>query len=164
MQWRAAAGDGGVTGPADDDRAAEVAHAAARGVVGAMAMSGMRTLTVALGLVGQTPPEAIAKQRARGLLRRVPRKRRKGVIELLHWAYGGGGGAAFGMLPDSVRLRPWAGPAYGLVTWLGFEFALAPALGLRQSRRLRPLERLAFAADHLLYGFVLSEGRRRPQD
>ena len=153
-----------VTEPAEDSRAAEVAHAAARGVVGAMAMSGMRTLTVALGLVGQTPPEAIAKQRAPGLLRLVPRKRRKGTIELLHWGYGAAGGAAFGALPDSVRLRPWAGPAYGLVTWIGFELALAPALGLKQAAKVRPLERLALAADHLLYGLVLSEGRRRPQD
>jgi hypothetical protein len=37
-------------------------------------------------------------------------------------------------------------------------------LGLTQAKRLRPAERSALAADHLLYGFVLSEMRRRPQE
>jgi hypothetical protein len=128
-----------------------------------MAMSGMRALTVDLGIVGQTPPEAILKQRARGLLRRVPRGRRRAAIELVHWTYGAAGGAAFAALPESLRRRGWAGPIYGLATWIGFEVGLAPALGLSQATKPRPLERLALAGDHLLYGFVLSETRRRPQ-
>ena len=68
------------------------------------------------------------------------------------------------MLPDRVRRRRWAGPAYGLGVWLGFELGLAPALGLKQARQVRPLERCALAADHLLYGFVLSEMRARPSE
>ena len=55
------------------------------------------------------------------------------------------------------------GPIYGLVVWLGFELGVAPALGLSQSKRLRPVERLTLAADHLLYGLVLSEPRRAEQ-
>jgi hypothetical protein len=69
----------------------------------------------------------------------------------------------FGALPETVRRRPWAGPAYGLVVWLGFELAIAPVLGLSQAKRERPVDRLALAADHVLYGLVLSEMRRRPQ-
>lgn len=129
-----------------------------------MAMTGMRMLTVHVGLVRQTPPDAIAKQRAQGLMARIPRKRRRAAVELAHWSYGGMGGAIFGALPDSLRRRAWAGPAYGVATWLGFELALAPMLGLKQARRLRLVERAALAADHLLYGLVLSEGRRRPQE
>jgi hypothetical protein len=129
-----------------------------------MAMTGMRMLTVPVGLVRQTPPDAIAKQRAQGLMARIPRKRRRAAVELAHWSYGGMGGAIFGALPDSLRRRAWAGPAYGVATWLGFELALAPTLGLKQARRLRLVERAALAADHLLYGLVLSEGRRRPQE
>jgi hypothetical protein len=45
--------------------------------------------------------------------------------------------------------------------WLGFELGIAPLLGLSQAKRLRLAERGALAADHLLYGLVLSE-RRRP--
>ena len=142
----------------------ELAHAGVRGVIAAMAMSGMRELTQSLGLVEQTPPQAIVKQRAHGWIRLVPRKRRRAVVEALHWGYGGVGGLAFGALPDEVRRKPWAGPAYGLVVWLGFELGLAPLLGLKQAYQVRPIERLTLATDHLLYGFVLSEGRRRPQE
>jgi hypothetical protein len=144
--------------------AAEVAHAAVRGAVGAMAMTGMRTVTVHAGLVDEPPPRAIVRQKSRGLMRLVPRKRRRVAIELMHWAYGAGGGAMFGLLPDGARRRQWAGPAYGLGVWLGFEFGLAPVLGLKQARRVRPVERCALAADHLLYGFVLSEMRARPSE
>src|SRR5262249_50862529 len=135
-----------------------------RGAIAAAAMTGMRVLTVELGLVDEPPPHAIARQRARGLLRRVPRKRRRAAIELAHWGYGAGGGAAIAALPDPLRRRAWSGPAYGLLVWVGFEAGIAPLLGLEQAGRRRPVERAAFAADHLLYGLVLSEFRARPQE
>lgn len=141
----------------------DVAHGGMRGGIAAMAMTGIRTFTVDLGLVDQTPPQAIAKQRAQGLLRRVPRTRRRAAVELAHWGYGAGGGATFALLPEELRRRPWAGPAYGLLLWLGFELGVAPLLGLKQSKRLRVTERAVLAADHVVYGFVLSETRRRPQ-
>jgi hypothetical protein len=141
----------------------EVALAGLRGAIAAMAMSGMRTLTTNLGLVEQSPPRAIVKQKAASMLRRVPRRRRRSAIELAHWGYGAVGGVQFALLPETVRRRPWAGPVYGLALWLGFEAVLAPALGLAQAGKQRPAERAALAADHLLYGLVLSEIRRRPQ-
>ena len=142
----------------------EIAHAGLRGAIAAMAMTGMRAFTVDLGIVEETPPQAIFKQRARGLIRRVPRGRRRAAVELAHWAYGAGGGAAFAVLPARIRRRPWAGPVYGLLVWLGFEVAIAPGLGLKQAQKLRSAERAALAADHLLYGLVLSEIRARPQE
>jgi hypothetical protein len=153
----------GQAGRDDGSRLGEILHGAARGAVGAMAMTGMRVLTTELGLVEQTPPQAVGRQRARGaraLLRRAPRKQRRGLIEVAHWAFGAGGGAAFGALPGAVRRRPWAGPVYGLVVWLGFELGIAPALGLGQAKRVRLVDRLALAADHLLSGLVLSGSRR----
>jgi hypothetical protein len=144
--------------------AGELAHAGLRGAIAAMAMTGMRAFTVDLGIVEQTPPEAILKQKARGLIRRVPKKHRRATIELVHWGYGAGGGAAFRLLPDEARRRAWAGPVYGLLVWLGFELGIAPLLGLTQAKRLRAVERTALAVDHLLYGLVLSEIRRRPQE
>jgi hypothetical protein len=145
-----------------DSRAGDVLGGAVRGIIGAMAMTGMRVITTELGLVEQTPPEALSRQRARGvraLLRRAPRRQRRGLIEASHWAFGAGGGAAYGALPWTLRRRPWAGPVYGLVVWLGFELGIAPALGLTQAQRVRPVDRLALAADHLLYGLVLSATR-----
>jgi hypothetical protein len=142
----------------------EIAHASMRGAIAAMAMTGMRAFTVDMGIVEQTPPEAVLKKRARGLIRQVPRNRRRAAIELAHWAYGAAGGTAFRLLPDSLRLKAWAGPAYGLAVWLGFELGIAPALGLTQATKLRLQERAALAADHVLYGLVLTETRARPRD
>ena len=147
----------------ETSQAAEIGHGALRGVIAAMAMTGMRAFTVDFGLVEEPPPRAIIRQRLGFLLERVPKRRRRGAIELFHWAYGGAGGAAFAALPEKIRLQPWAGPAYGLGVWLSFELALAPGLGLEQAKRVRAIERVALAVDHLLYGFVLSETRRRPQ-
>ena len=141
----------------------ELAHAAVRGAVAAMAMTGMRAFTHSVGIVQQSPPQAIAKQRASGLIRHIPRKRRRAAVEAMHWGYGAVGGLGFGVLPDGVRRRAWAGPVYGLVVWLGFELGLAPLLGLKQAKQVRPVERFGLAADHLLYGFVVSETRRRPE-
>jgi hypothetical protein len=146
----------GVTGRDEGSRLGAMLHGAARGVVGAMAMTGMRVLTTELGLVEQTPPQAVGRQRARALLRRAPREQRRGLIEAAHWAFGAGGGAVFGALPGAVRRWPWAGAGYGLVVWLGFEMGIAPVLGLSQAKRVRLVDRLALAADHLLYGLVLS--------
>ena len=141
-----------------------VAHAGLRGVIAAMAMTGARAFTVDMGIVEQTPPDAIAKQKARGLIRQVPRRRRRAAVELAHWGYGAGGGAVFGLLPDEVRRRPWAAPVYGFALWLAFELLVAPALGLSRAKRLQRREQLALAADHVLYGVVLGEIRRQPQE
>jgi hypothetical protein len=142
----------------------EVAHAGLRGAIAAMAMTGMRNFTVHVGIVKETPPDAILRREASGLLARIPEDHRRAAIELAHWGYGSAGGVAFGLLPDDLRLRAWAGPLYGLVVWLGFELGIAPALGLPQADKPRPVERLGLAADHLLYGFVLSETRARPRE
>ena len=76
---------------------------------------------------------------------------------------GAAGGAVFAALPAPARRRGWAGPAYGLAIWLGFEVGIAPLLGLKQARQMRLSERAALAADHVLYGLVLSETRRRAE-
>jgi hypothetical protein len=148
--------------PEDDVKT--IGHATLRGTIAAMAMTGMRAFTVSAGLVKETPPEQIFRRKAKGLLGLVPRRRRRAAIELAHWAYGAGGGAAFGALPDSVRTRPWAGPVYGLVVWLGFEAGIAPVLGLPHAKDRRITDRIAFAVDHALYGFVLSETRRQTRE
>lgn len=137
-----------------------MAHAGLRGVVAAMSMTGVRAVTGGMGIVDQIPPQAIIRQRAHWLLKKLPRKRRDAAIEVFHWGYGGVGGAIYGVLPSSIRRQPWAGPAYGIAIWVGFEVGVAPILGLKHARRLgRGRERLALAADHALYGLVLSEIR-----
>jgi hypothetical protein len=136
-----------------------LARGAARGVVGAMAMTGMRSFTKSIGLLEESPPRSILRQRARVLFRASPKRGRRAVQEAMHWGYGAAGGAAFAALPEEARRQRWTGPLYGLVLWLGFELVQAPLMGLSQARELRPLDRLALAADHLLYGLVLSDAR-----
>ena len=145
-----------------------LARGIVRGTIAAMAMTGVRQVTTGLGLVEQTPPDAIIKQRAPGLLVRMPRlaflvaKRQTALVELAHWFYGAVGGAGFTMLPDSVRRRSVsAGIGYGLLTTLVFELGIVPILGLDKFKKIRPTEQLMFTADHLLYGLIIAEGEKR---
>lgn len=131
----------------------DVAHSAMRGVIASMAMTGMRVVTVSLGLVEQAPPQQIAGE-ARGS--------RRAAVEVAHWAFGAVAAAGYGALPRAWRERPWTGPAYGLLIWTGFE-AAAPVLGLPHTEQAGVKQRLAIAADHVVYGFVLDETRRSPQ-
>ena len=142
----------------------ELAHAAFRGAVGAMAMTGIRRFAHQMELIGETPPDAILRRKGHRALALVPRSKRRAFIEAAHWGYGAGGGAMFGALPEDVRRRAWAGPAFGIVLWLGFEFGIAPLLGLPQAKERRLIERVVLASDHVLYGLVLTEGRPRPQE
>jgi hypothetical protein len=118
-----------------------------------MSMTGARVLSTELGLVERPPPQAMVRET--GLLHAIPAAHVRAAEEAAHWAYGALGGALFDVLPGPVRSRRWAGPLYGLALWLGYEAAIAPLLGLRHAQEPRPVERLAFAADHLLYGVVV---------
>ncbi len=55
-----------------------------------------------------------------------------------------------------------AGPSPCRSASSGFE-ATAPLLGLPHAENAGIAQRLAIAADHVLYGFVLDETRRAPQ-
>jgi hypothetical protein len=132
----------------------QITHAAMRGAIASMAMTGMRVVTVSLGLVEQAPPQQLAGESS---------GRRRAFVELAHWGVGGVGGAGFGALPAGWRERPWTGPLFGLAIWTGFE-AAAPLLGLPHARQAGVTGRVAVAADHALYGFVLDETRRAAQD
>lgn len=152
------------TSDRSDSAVGKVAHGALRGCVAAWAMTGMRSLTVNVGIVEEPPPRAIMRQKSRGVFRLAPKRARRVGQELFHSGYGAVGGALFAVLPEKARLRPWAGPLYGLAVWLFFELLVAPLMGLSQAKKPRPADRVGLAADHLLYGFVLSETRRRPRE
>ena len=133
-----------------------VGRAFARGVIAAMAMSGLRKATTGLGLVERIPPERVASEATPALVRRIPPERRDAVVELAHWGYGGLGGAAFGLLPALVRRQGWAGPVYGAAVWLGYELCVAPILGLHRQKEPAVSERAALVADHVLDGVVVA--------
>ena len=125
-----------------------------------MAMTGLRRVTVGLGLVEEPPPSEIAREGVPALLARIPPEHRDEAIELAHWGYGALAGAAYGLLPPLLRRGIWSGPAYGLGIWALFEVVLARVFGLRASNERTVAERSALAADHILYGAVVA-GRPR---
>ena len=139
-------------------------HSMFRGIVGAMAMTGVRQLASQARVIREDPPARMARKQAKRLLRTVPRRKRGAVVELIHWVMGAVFGLGFGLLPESIRLKAWAGPAYGFLVWLGFEAVIAPAAGLKQRRWPHGAERAVFLVDHLLFGLVLTEMRSRPRE
>jgi uncharacterized membrane protein YagU involved in acid resistance len=134
---------------------------ALRGVIAAMAMTGMRVMTVGLNLLPKDPPEEIFEDALPHYLELIPEEYRDEAIELAHWAYGAVGGAAFALLPAAIRRHRWSGPAYGIGTWSFFESVLAPMLGLRTPPERPASERAAIFADHVLYGLVVAGRPRR---
>lgn len=127
-----------------------------------MAMTGARTVTAGVAPEERTPPEAIVEEEAPGLFSRLDEHHREAVTELLHWAYGAGGGMAFGLLPARVRRFPGTGVVYGLAFWLAFELGIAPMLGIQQARHRKVVWRVVIALDHVLYGVVVA-GRLAPE-
>jgi hypothetical protein len=127
---------------------------AARGATAAMAMSGLRQATTALDLVKRVPPESVLGKTAPRALNAVPVARRTVLVEVIHWGYGAAGGVLFGMLPRHLRRRTWTGPLFGTAFWLGFELAIQPALGIAIGHG-GTSQKLALAADHLLYGVMV---------
>lgn len=133
-----------------------MARASARGLVAAMAMTGLRNVTANAGLVEQAPPEAVAEKHAPRRMQRLRPTGRQALVELVHWTYGASGGAVFGALPRRFRQHAWSGPLYGTAVWLAFELGLAPVLGIEHVHQRKILGRAMIAADHVLYGIVVA--------
>lgn len=132
-----------------------IVKASSRGVVAAMAMSGLRQLTTSLDLVEQVPPESVVLRTAPHVFFRVPVPRRPALVEAIHWSYGAFGGSLFGLLPRQLRRHAATGPLYGILFWGIFEVGVVPALGLN-SGHSETRQRLALLADHMIYGAVVA--------
>jgi hypothetical protein len=133
-----------------------------RGLVGAMAMTGVRTVTASVGADEKSPPQAILDWGAPRVMDRLPERSRAAITELVHWTYGAMGGVLFGLLPAPVRRNRWAGPAYGVAFWLAFEFGIAPLIGAERAHRRHLVWPALVAVDHVLYGVVVA-GRLAPE-
>jgi hypothetical protein len=101
--------------------------------------------------------------------------RGRGPVTIAMAGYDGGPIAADGPADHVVITRSQHIPriqeaqvsAYDVLcelVWMGFDAVIAPALGLTERDWPKRRERTVFIADHLLFGFVLSELRARPRE
>jgi hypothetical protein len=140
----------------------DAVEGAVRGVVGSLAMTGMRQFAADLGLIEKTPPEELADKPADGVIAKVPQDKRKAAVLGIHCAVGAAGGVTYGVLPDFVRQKAWSGPFWGLAIWAVYEGGVAQVLGLKHAYDFPARERATIVADHLLYGYVLAQTQKRP--
>lgn len=112
-------------------------------------MSALRTLTTRVGLVRRTPPDEITSQ-----IGGLSPEQRRAVMALVHVGVGAAAGVLFAAYQRPRRAPRWTGVAYGIGVQAAYEAAVAPFVAAPRDRPLR--ERLAIAADHVLYGLVLT--------
>lgn len=142
--------------PGVDLESGSTVRAATRGLLAAMGMTGMRTVTTNAGLLEKSPPEAVMVRRQPSWVEELSPEHRAVLTELAHWTYGCLGGVAFGLLPARVRAHAWSGPIYGVAVWLAFELGVGPALGVQYPAENKLVGRAAVVVDHLLYGIVVA--------
>jgi hypothetical protein len=138
---------------------AVAARYAFRGMVAAMAMTGVRRVTTGFGLLEEAPPEKMAKEApiVADLVDEVPPRHRDEVVELAHWAYGALCGALYGMAVAPRVRTPVLGPVYGLAVWAVYETGIVPLFGLTHARERTIASRVVVAVDHALYGAIVGD-------
>jgi hypothetical protein len=139
--------------------AAGVASGAFGGVVGTAIMSLPILAARRAGLMGEAPPRRIARAMLpRGKARRDDRTQAIATV-ILHFGFGAGLGALFGVLRRRLRLpvpAPVQGVAYALLVWLTSYQGWIPALGLLPpASRDRPDRPAVMILAHVIYGAIL---------
>ena len=142
-----------------------IVHAKLRGVIGAMAMTGMRVFDrPRSGSSARTRRRGDRAAAVKGCSSRAARRRRAASSSCTG-PTARSAARSSGCCPTSVRRqRLVRARSTGCVVWLGFDAVVAPALGLTERDWPTGRERAVFVADHLLYGFVLAEMRARPRE
>jgi len=146
----------------------------AGGVVATAAMSAVMLAAQKAGLLGEMPPEKITGRllAAAGLRRKTPEGARQAFSMLLHFAFGGASGAAFGVAHELWRTRSrtalrrsharrvplLAGLAFGTAIWASSYAGWVPALRImpmpQRDRRGRPT---SMVLAHWVFGAVLAK-------
>lgn len=132
------------------------------GAVGTAAMSGVMLVAQRAGVMGRQPPEAItaAALEAAGEHRQEPATR-DALAGALHFAFGVGVGAVFGVLhgqlPARARRHPaLSGAAYATLVWAVSYQGWVPALGiLPPATRDAPGRPVTMLLAHWVYGATL---------
>ena len=106
-------------------------------------------------------PAQVGRLLAERLLGRdVPVSRATLVNNVMHWAYGTGWGAAYGLVATALPAPAWRGPAFGAFVWSS-DYVLLPVLGVY--RPIWTYDRKTLAQDlsaHMVYGAVTDAALR----
>jgi hypothetical protein len=139
------------------------------GAIGTAAMSALMLGAQKVGLMGKQPPEAITEAALdAGGAHHRDEKAENALATLLHFAFGMGVGALFGLLRR--RMPPNApavmdGIVFASLVWVTSYEGWVPALGiLPPASRDRPGRPQSMYLAHVLYGAVLGGyvGSREP--
>jgi uncharacterized membrane protein YagU involved in acid resistance len=105
------------------------------------------------------PPRTITMNVAEkaGVKGKMGEDERFGATMVAHFGFGTVSGALFGVLRESIPLKPPVrGAVYGLAVWTGSYLGLLPAMNLISPATKHPVRRnLLMIAAHLVYGVAL---------
>ena len=134
----------------------------AGGLLGSLVMGKVHS---AVGqLVSAPPPQGedstvkTASALSRAVLHRdLTREEKQKASPIVHYAFGGSIGAAYGAIAEFVPiLRAGSGVLFGSAVWLGAHVIAVPALGLSKPvTRLSPRQEAAEFAAHIAYESVV---------
>lgn len=140
-------------------------HAAGRGALAGLAatttMSASMLAFQELGLMGRMPPRLITERMLdfMGIRRKTPRRARKALATLLHFAFGGVGGMIFEVAREAFGKRVPRALAlpYALGIYATSYAGWVPAIGAVPPPKLdRPGRQPAMVAAHLVFGATLA--------
>ncbi len=124
-------------------------------------MTGLRRVTIGLGLLRKPPPEEIATEGVPRLLARIPPGKRGAAIELAHWSFGALASVGYVFLPERLLRRRASGPLYGLAIWALYVATVAPLFEADRAADRTTGDRIALALDHALYGVIIQRPTSR---
>ncbi len=136
-----------------------IVRGALAGIVATAAMSLLMLAARRAGLMGSLPPTKISGRLLSSVrVRRTPGRRTVTAVAL-HFGFGAGAGALFGLLRKGPLGRPprvLCGLVFGTGVWLISYMGWVPALGIMEpAHRDRPGRPQSMLAAHWVYGAVL---------
>lgn len=140
---------------------------AAGGLAGAALMGRSHMLVAKIVPKSSAPGEDATEKVANAVAmkftgRKLGRSRKKTGGQIVHFAFGAGMGALYGLLAESFpAVTAGRGAILGISLYLGAHGITVPALGLAPSPvKKNPVQESPEFAAHLVYGFVAETTRR----
>jgi hypothetical protein len=136
---------------------------AAAGTVATAAMSAIMFGARRSGVMGTMPPEKITASFLNRAGIKRSRKQQDALAVAIHFIFGAGGGAIFGLAPERLPVPPVPlGMAYGSAIWAVSYMGWVPMLRIMPPpHRDQPGRQGVMLLGHLVYGGVLGVLTRR---